>query len=171
MQHILHVLHKCIFFPDCLLIYVCFNCKECLAVRTLDPLISTSTLIMRKCFPKNRLPLPTIKSAFHYQLPYVPAVGPVAELYSHPPGGEITVHAYIFTSLDCFPSYQRLDKTDMYINFLLLQDSVQHNIQRHTNVMCLQWINVCNTHDTAAHNVPLRKKNSGALPQALNSHW
>ncbi|XP_044051754.1 cytosolic carboxypeptidase 1 isoform X1 [Siniperca chuatsi] len=60
---------------------------ECLPVRTLDPLINTSSLIMRKCFPKNRLPLPTIKSAFNYQLPHVPAVGPVAQLYSQPPGG------------------------------------------------------------------------------------
>ncbi|XP_070760565.1 cytosolic carboxypeptidase 1 [Enoplosus armatus] len=60
---------------------------ECLPVRTLDPLINTSSLIMRKCFPKNRLPLPTIKSAFHYQLPHVPAAGPVAQLYSQPLGG------------------------------------------------------------------------------------
>ncbi|XP_045890062.1 cytosolic carboxypeptidase 1 isoform X1 [Micropterus dolomieu] len=59
---------------------------ECLPVRTLDPLINTSSIIMRKCFPKNRLPLPTIKSAFLYQLPHVPAVGPVAQLYSQPPG-------------------------------------------------------------------------------------
>uniref|UniRef100_A0A672IYM4 tubulin-glutamate carboxypeptidase n=1 Tax=Salarias fasciatus TaxID=181472 RepID=A0A672IYM4_SALFA len=41
---------------------------ECLPVRTLDPLVNTSSLIMRKCFPKNRLPLPTIKSAFHYHI-------------------------------------------------------------------------------------------------------
>ncbi|XP_014186871.1 cytosolic carboxypeptidase 1 isoform X1 [Haplochromis burtoni] len=60
---------------------------ECLPVRTLDPLINTSSLIMRKCFPKNRLPVPTIKSAFHYQLPHVLPVGPVAQLYSQPPGG------------------------------------------------------------------------------------
>ncbi|XP_073321930.1 cytosolic carboxypeptidase 1 [Pagrus major] len=59
---------------------------ECLPVRTLDPLINTSSLIMRKCFPKNRLPLPTIKSAFHFQLPNVPAAGPVAQLYNQPPG-------------------------------------------------------------------------------------
>uniref|UniRef100_A0A4W6GCR9 Cytosolic carboxypeptidase 1 n=1 Tax=Lates calcarifer TaxID=8187 RepID=A0A4W6GCR9_LATCA len=57
---------------------------ECLPVRTLDPLVNTSSLIMRKCFPKNRLPLPTIKSAFHYQLPHIPAAGPVAQLYSQP---------------------------------------------------------------------------------------
>lgn len=67
-----------------------FYFKECLPVRTLDPLINTSSIIMRKCFPKNRLPLPTIKSAFLYQLPHVPAVGPVAQLYSQPPGGERT---------------------------------------------------------------------------------
>ncbi|KAM9330716.1 cytosolic carboxypeptidase 1 [Gastrophryne carolinensis] len=58
---------------------------DCQAVRTLDPLVNTSSLIMRKCFPKNRLPLPTIKSAFHYQLPVVPTSGPVARIYSLPP--------------------------------------------------------------------------------------
>lgn len=58
---------------------------ECLPVRTLDPLVNTSSLIMRKCFPKNRLPLPTIKSAFPFQLPLVPVTGPVAQLYSQPP--------------------------------------------------------------------------------------
>ncbi|XP_034396462.1 cytosolic carboxypeptidase 1 isoform X3 [Cyclopterus lumpus] len=63
-----------------------YSSTECLPVRTLDPLVNTSSLIMRKCFPKNRLPLPTIKSAFHYQLPHVPAVGPVAQLYSQPLG-------------------------------------------------------------------------------------
>uniref|UniRef100_A0A8C5F6K4 Cytosolic carboxypeptidase 1 n=1 Tax=Gadus morhua TaxID=8049 RepID=A0A8C5F6K4_GADMO len=60
--------------------------NECLPVRTLDPLVNTSSLIMRKCFPKNRLPLPTIKSAFHYPLPHVPAGGPVAQIYSQMPG-------------------------------------------------------------------------------------
>ncbi|XP_036891719.1 cytosolic carboxypeptidase 1 isoform X2 [Sturnira hondurensis] len=59
--------------------------QECLAVRTLDPLVNTSSLIMRKCFPKNRLPLPTIKSCFHFQLPIIPVAGPVAQLYSLPP--------------------------------------------------------------------------------------
>lgn len=59
--------------------------QECLAVRTLDPLVNTSSLIMRKCFPKNRLPLPTIKSSFHFQLPIIPVTGPVAQLYNLPP--------------------------------------------------------------------------------------
>ncbi|XP_066567167.1 cytosolic carboxypeptidase 1 isoform X2 [Amia ocellicauda] len=58
---------------------------ECLPVRTLDPLINTSSLVMRKCFPKNRLPVPTIKSVFHFHLPVIPASGPVAQLYSLPP--------------------------------------------------------------------------------------
>ncbi|KFQ29172.1 Cytosolic carboxypeptidase 1, partial [Mesitornis unicolor] len=62
--------------------------QECLAVRTLDPLVNTSSLIMRKCFPKNRLPLTTIKSAFHFQLPVIPASGPVAQLYNLPPDDE-----------------------------------------------------------------------------------
>ncbi|KAM9823057.1 cytosolic carboxypeptidase 1 isoform 1-T1 [Syngnathus typhle] len=60
---------------------------ECLSVRTLDPLVNASSLIMRKCFPKNRLPLPTIKSAFIYQLEHVLPSGPVAQLYSQPPEG------------------------------------------------------------------------------------
>ncbi|KAB0373143.1 hypothetical protein FD755_014802, partial [Muntiacus reevesi] len=64
--------------------------QECLAVRTLDPLVNTSSLIMRKCFPKNRLPLPTIKSSFHFQLPVIPVTGPVAQLYSLPPEGRTT---------------------------------------------------------------------------------
>ncbi|XP_043403272.1 cytosolic carboxypeptidase 1 isoform X3 [Chelonia mydas] len=59
--------------------------QDCLAVRTLDPLVNTSSLIMRKCFPKNRLPLPTIKSTFHFQLPVIPISGPVAQMYSLPP--------------------------------------------------------------------------------------
>ncbi|KAL2092592.1 hypothetical protein ACEWY4_012390 [Coilia grayii] len=59
---------------------------ECLPVRTLDSLVNTSSLIMRKCFPKNRLPLPTIKSSYQYALPHVPAGGPVAQLYNQPPG-------------------------------------------------------------------------------------
>ncbi|XP_072260180.1 cytosolic carboxypeptidase 1 isoform X2 [Pyxicephalus adspersus] len=59
--------------------------QDCQAVRTLDPLVNTSSLIMRKCFPKNRLPLPTIKSAFHFQLPVIPTSGPVAQIYSMPP--------------------------------------------------------------------------------------
>ncbi|KAA0713684.1 Cytosolic carboxypeptidase 1 [Triplophysa tibetana] len=58
---------------------------ECLPVRTLDPLVNVSSLIMRKCFPKNRLPLPTIKSVYQHPLPHIPAGGPVAQLYSQPP--------------------------------------------------------------------------------------
>lgn len=58
---------------------------ECLSVRTLDPLVNTSSLIMRKCFPKNRLPLLTIKSIYQHPLSHVPSGGPVAQLYSQPP--------------------------------------------------------------------------------------
>lgn len=73
-------------------------------MRTLDPLVNTSSLIMRKCFPKNRLPLVTIKSTFLFQLPNVPAGGPVAQLYNQPPGGEnrcIHKLARTHTSLAC----------------------------------------------------------------------
>ncbi|KAJ8262796.1 hypothetical protein COCON_G00152530 [Conger conger] len=55
---------------------------ECLPVRTLDSLVNTSSLIMRKCFPKNRLPLTTIKCVFQHPLPHLPPGGPVAEMYS-----------------------------------------------------------------------------------------
>ncbi|XP_072441961.1 cytosolic carboxypeptidase 1 isoform X6 [Chiloscyllium punctatum] len=59
--------------------------QDCLSVRTLDPLVNISSLIMRKCFPKNRLPIPTIKSVYHFQLPVIPTSGPVAQLYNLPP--------------------------------------------------------------------------------------
>ncbi|XP_053512330.1 cytosolic carboxypeptidase 1 isoform X1 [Artibeus jamaicensis] len=76
--------------------------QECLAVRTLDPLVNTSSLIMRKCFPKNRLPLPTIKSCFHFQLPIIPVAGPVAQLYSLPPEGLFFLSSfYPQHPLDC----------------------------------------------------------------------
>ncbi|XP_031426873.1 cytosolic carboxypeptidase 1 isoform X2 [Clupea harengus] len=65
---------------------ILYNTSTCLPVRTLDSLVSTSSLIMRKCFPKNRLPLPTIKSVYLHALPHVPAGGPVAQLYNQPPG-------------------------------------------------------------------------------------
>ncbi|XP_064153171.1 cytosolic carboxypeptidase 1 isoform X2 [Anguilla rostrata] len=58
---------------------------ECLPVRTLDPLVNSSSLIMRKCFPKNRLPLTTIKSVFQHPLPHLPPGGPVAEMYNQSP--------------------------------------------------------------------------------------
>ncbi|XP_067839264.1 cytosolic carboxypeptidase 1 isoform X4 [Heptranchias perlo] len=59
--------------------------QDCLSVRTLDPLVNISSLIMRKCFPKNRLPIPTIKSVYHFQLPVIPTSGPVAQLYNLAP--------------------------------------------------------------------------------------
>lgn len=104
-------------------------------MRTLDPLINTSSLIMRKCFPKNRLPLPTIKSAFHYQLPHVPAAGPVAQLYSQPPGGENAGHTHKDTHFTrVCPSLSQcmhtpvIDdyavQTDTYTFFLSLLDSI-----------------------------------------------
>ncbi|XP_046872539.1 cytosolic carboxypeptidase 1 isoform X2 [Hypomesus transpacificus] len=68
---------------------------ECLPVRTLDPLVNTSSLIMRKCFPKNRLPLPTIKSVYQHLLPHLSAGGPVAQLYSQPPGGACRKQVYV----------------------------------------------------------------------------
>ncbi|XP_038660765.1 cytosolic carboxypeptidase 1 isoform X6 [Scyliorhinus canicula] len=59
--------------------------QDCLSVRTLDPLVNISSLIMRKCFPKNRLPIPTIKSAYHFQLRVIPTSGPVAQFYNLAP--------------------------------------------------------------------------------------
>lgn len=57
---------------------------------------------MRKCFPKNRLPLPTIKSSFNFQLPVIPMSGPVAQLYSLPPEGRTTCSRLAFSgSGDC----------------------------------------------------------------------
>ncbi|XP_061409692.1 cytosolic carboxypeptidase 1 isoform X4 [Lethenteron reissneri] len=60
--------------------------QECLTSRGLDLLVNLSTMIMRKCCPKNRLPLPTIRSVHHFPLPVIPTTGPVAQLYNLPPG-------------------------------------------------------------------------------------
>lgn len=116
-------------------------------MRTLDPLVNTSSLIMRKCFPKNRLPLPTIKSAFNYQLPHIPAAGPVAQLYSQRAGGE-NISSQTHTSLDCAPAFHSIHarlslvivqykQTYTLFFFLLLLDSIPHgdtHTHKHTNV-------------------------------------
>ncbi|XP_078456197.1 cytosolic carboxypeptidase 1 isoform X3 [Lampetra fluviatilis] len=60
--------------------------QECLTSRGLDLLVNLSTMIMRKCCPKNRLPLPTIRSVHHFPLPVIPTTGPVAQLYNLPAG-------------------------------------------------------------------------------------
>ncbi|PIK61388.1 putative cytosolic carboxypeptidase 1 [Apostichopus japonicus] len=39
------------------------------AAKDLDGIISLISIILRKCFPKNRLPIPTIKSCFHFPIP------------------------------------------------------------------------------------------------------
>uniref|UniRef100_A0A8C4QDU9 ATP/GTP binding protein 1 n=1 Tax=Eptatretus burgeri TaxID=7764 RepID=A0A8C4QDU9_EPTBU len=43
--------------------------QECLSNQALDRVVNLSTIIMRKCYPKNRLPLPTILSSIHFPLP------------------------------------------------------------------------------------------------------
>lgn len=128
------------------LLSVWFCLQECLPVRTLDPLINTSSLIMRKCFPKNRLPVPTIKSAFHFQLPNVPAAGPVAQLYNQPPGGESTLtnthtpFTVLWLRLSVFAHgfHWELCSRDRCIHFMSLVDSSLHtstqtNTHKHTN--------------------------------------
>lgn len=115
-------------------------------MRTLDPLINTSSLIMRKCFPKNRLPLPTIKSAFHYQLPHVPPAGPVAQLYNQPPGGENTahthtcIHTHSHTLPEFVPAYCSV--CTGFLLLMMMQRDTYHT-DKHTNRVYISGTTKC----------------------------
>lgn len=119
-------------------------------MRTLDPLVNTSSLIMRKCFPKNRLPLPTIKSAFHHQLPHIAAAGPVAQLYSQPPGGE-NRSSQPHTSLDCGPAFHSVHACLLLVivqyeqTCRLVLIALKFNTTRtHTNTQMLIFLDLIN---------------------------
>lgn len=81
---------------------------------------------MRKCFPKNRLPLPTIKSSFHFQLPVIPVTGPVAQLYSLPPEGKMTYLLLAFSgSWNC---------VTVDFLFLVSSSSIKEGLHTHSKL-------------------------------------
>ncbi|NWW33395.1 CBPC4 carboxypeptidase, partial [Panurus biarmicus] len=43
--------------------------QDCLACKNLDPIITTATHILRKCYPKERLPVVTVRSSYSFPLP------------------------------------------------------------------------------------------------------
>jgi hypothetical protein len=45
------------------------TCQETVDCRELESIISLANTIMRKCFPKNRLPVPTLRSPLSFSLP------------------------------------------------------------------------------------------------------
>ncbi len=59
------------------ILYNC--CQETLESRELESIIFLSSLIMRKCFPRNRLPLDNLRNSIGCQLPisdfHVPETG------------------------------------------------------------------------------------------------
>ncbi|NXU86088.1 CBPC4 carboxypeptidase, partial [Xiphorhynchus elegans] len=43
--------------------------QDCLSCRNLDPIITTATQILRKCYPKEHLPVATVRSFYSFPLP------------------------------------------------------------------------------------------------------
>nr|XP_009679874.1 PREDICTED: cytosolic carboxypeptidase 4 [Struthio camelus australis] len=43
--------------------------QDCLSCKNLDPIIRTVTQILRKCYPKEPLPVPTVRSSYSFPLP------------------------------------------------------------------------------------------------------
>ncbi|KFP74067.1 Cytosolic carboxypeptidase 4, partial [Acanthisitta chloris] len=43
--------------------------QDCLSCKNLDPIITTATQILRKCYPKEHLPLATVRSSYFFPLP------------------------------------------------------------------------------------------------------
>ncbi|NWV34480.1 CBPC4 carboxypeptidase, partial [Grantiella picta] len=43
--------------------------QDCLSCKNLDPIITTATQILRKCYPKEHLPVVTVKSSYSFPLP------------------------------------------------------------------------------------------------------
>ncbi|NXK91229.1 CBPC4 carboxypeptidase, partial [Formicarius rufipectus] len=43
--------------------------QDCLSGKNLDPIITTATQILRKCFPKEHLPVATVRSSYSFPLP------------------------------------------------------------------------------------------------------
>ncbi|NXB45051.1 CBPC4 carboxypeptidase, partial [Leucopsar rothschildi] len=43
--------------------------QDCLSCKSLDPIITTATHILRKCYPKEHLPVVTVRSSYSFPLP------------------------------------------------------------------------------------------------------
>ncbi|NXA07470.1 CBPC4 carboxypeptidase, partial [Sapayoa aenigma] len=43
--------------------------QDCLSCKNLDPIITTATQILRKCYPKEHLPVVTVRSSYSFPLP------------------------------------------------------------------------------------------------------
>ncbi|KAM6119333.1 LOW QUALITY PROTEIN: cytosolic carboxypeptidase 4 [Pterocles gutturalis] len=43
--------------------------QDCLSCRNLDPIVTTATQILRKCYPKEPLPVTTVRSSYSFPLP------------------------------------------------------------------------------------------------------
>ncbi|NXN30366.1 CBPC4 carboxypeptidase, partial [Nycticryphes semicollaris] len=66
--------------------------QDCLFCKNLDPIITTVTQILRKCYPKEPLPVVTVRSSYSFQLPgnaeaELPCEGLCLYLFSTSAGG------------------------------------------------------------------------------------
>jgi len=48
---------------------VSFGSQDCLSCKNLDPIVTTVTQILRKCYPKEPLPVVSVKSSYSFPLP------------------------------------------------------------------------------------------------------
>ncbi|NXS90264.1 CBPC4 carboxypeptidase, partial [Erpornis zantholeuca] len=53
--------------------------QDCLSCKNLDPIITTATHILRKCYPKEHLPVVTVRSSYSFPLPGNVKVEPLCE--------------------------------------------------------------------------------------------
>ncbi|NXN95426.1 CBPC4 carboxypeptidase, partial [Rhinopomastus cyanomelas] len=54
--------------------------QDCLSCKNLDPIINTVTQILRKCYPKEYLPVATVRSSYSFPLPGNAKAGPACEV-------------------------------------------------------------------------------------------
>ncbi|NWS38085.1 CBPC4 carboxypeptidase, partial [Probosciger aterrimus] len=53
--------------------------QDCLSCKNLDPIINTVTQILRKCYPKEPLPVATVRSSYSFPLPGIARAEPPCE--------------------------------------------------------------------------------------------
>jgi len=56
------------------------TCQETADCREFESIINLTNTIMRKCFPKNRLPVPTLQSPLSFNLPESDIFGSMTQL-------------------------------------------------------------------------------------------
>ncbi|XP_025929006.1 cytosolic carboxypeptidase 4 [Apteryx rowi] len=70
LKHITNIqLGRETFLDSCGMEILFTSVQDCLSCKNLDPIVTTVTQILRKCYPKEPLPLPTVRSSYSFSLP------------------------------------------------------------------------------------------------------